>query len=186
MSQLSLAKPAEVQDEIEIGPLFVAMHDATSAGVVKQQKRGKQKEVEESTDSNNAEDDEDSSSSEAVVGRPPRDAPAVRVPVSSHFHKELGIPLAEAVHPGRASCRICSQKICKEQARLTWQYDRKRPHGYVHAGCSHRLRPPQDAEVLTRLQEIETTGLGDEVLVDITAVVRSFKAVLLPCRRVDR
>ena len=163
-SPLSLVKPHV--EAVEHDPLAAAMVEATSCPVVKRRRKGKQKQVEESTDSKNAEDEDTESSSEHVVGGPSA-VPKATVHVPSHFHKEVGINSAEASHPGKASCRLCSTRITRDEARLVWQWHTKRPHSYLHASCAHRLTPPDDAQAFERLQAIDTKDLNDKLAKDI-------------------
>ena len=174
LSRLSLVKPATAQTEAdELDPLLEALREATSAPVAKRRRKGKQKENKKRGEESSVDSSSDESSkSEHVVGKPPSQPVAAAtppVPVSSHFYTTTGIPVADVVHPGRASCRICSTKILKAHARLHWVFNVKRPHAFIHASCSHRLNPPDDAEALSRLEEVNTTGVNAAVVADIDA-----------------
>ena len=59
--------------------------------------------------------------------------------VSSRFHGDTGVTACLLQHPGKANCRMCSQRIVCGTERLVWQWHVSKPHSYLHCSCVHRL-----------------------------------------------
>ena len=54
---------------------------------------------------------------------------------ASFFSAELGLGEAELAKSRRSSCFKCKLPIPVNTPRFAWQYDRKRPHAWVHGSC---------------------------------------------------
>ena len=146
---LTLSGVVRAKARAEVDPLERAL--AVASGAVAKRRRVKGKQADESE---SAEDSEGSVSSEIVVHEQRR----LAVKQSSFFYTEVGLKSVETVHPGLGKCRVCEAKIKKAEARCIWVQNVRRPHGYVHATCTHRMSETDARVAMDLLNQVQVEG----------------------------
>ena len=178
------------KDKVEEDPLEKALKEACSTRGRKRRrirqkgKLGAEDSSDEDVDPDedpDADDESSSSSERAIVTVVRTDAakgPATAASAApkTAFFKQLGIKIVEAKHPGKAKCRLCSEKVAKNQIRGTWAYDKKKPPAYIHVTCAHRMEEPDARVALDLLQLLVVADGPDAVALreDASTALRLF------------
>jgi hypothetical protein len=160
----------QIRPVVDVDPLDEAMRLATSRPrkkpwrkrLRKKQPGAKDSGSEVSNSSGAGEADESSEASAEHVFGEDSVAPELAIAASpkpdfSCFYGATGVTACHLEHPGRAKCRVCSEKIRFGNARLVWQWHTSRPHACLHSCCAHRL----EVGVLSRALGIMEAAVKD-------------------------
>ena len=99
-----------------------------------------------------------------------------RKPISSRFYGTIGVTACQVQHPGKAKCRVCSQKVESGQARLIWQWHGAKPHAYLHSCCLHRLEEGVASSALGLMEAATKDPIATPSLID--DLIRGMRLVM--------
>ena len=94
---------------------------------------------------------------------------AVAIAPSSFSSKALGIQGVERARSALSRCKICEVRIPKGDLRGVYQFDPKKPNGYVHMFCIGRMPPEFWPSSLEFLRQRMSLPFDDEDLKKTTA-----------------
>ena len=163
---------------MEVDPLEKAMEAAVGQAKGSKRRRVSKKKAPDSDSNTDKDPDEDpSSDTDGIeVVEPQAVAPKSQDKARSFFHKSCGIKFVDTVHPGQAKCQKCSQKVLKSEARLVWVHNVKKPHGYIHARCAHKM---DDADATIAYELLSQTVVGDGANVGVRSDIAAAVDLLL-------